>query len=146
MTEAELEAAGWHKLPTRRFSAAVGSAWMKGEPGQRILALLTDENSGNEHMGTVHGGAMMTFADMAFGAAVVDAIGRPHCATAQLNFQFTASARTGSMITCEPEVVRQTSQLVFLRALMKCGDRVIGSADGIFKVLEPEKIASMRAR
>lgn len=137
MKEASLEEDGWEKLPTRVFSAAIGPTWVKGEPGNRIVGLLSDERIANDHMGTVHGGALMTFSDIALGVAVVDAIGGPNCATAQLQYNFVAAARIGSLITCEPEVVRKTSQMVFARGLVKADNVVLGSTEAIFKVFVP---------
>jgi hypothetical protein len=43
----------------------------------------------------------------------------------------------GQLITCEPEVVRKTSSLVFVRGLIKADGEVVGSVDGIFKALTP---------
>lgn len=132
-SDAELEAAGWTILPTRVFSASIGTTWVKGEPGERRVAFLPDERVQNDHMGNIHGGALMTFADLALGFAAVDAIGEPKLATAQLQYCFVAGAKTGRLVICEPEVVRKTSQLVFVRGLFKSDGKVIGSADAIFK-------------
>lgn len=145
MDAARLEAEGWQRLPTRFFSAAIGPTWWKGRRGERIVGLLTSADCANDHMGTVHGGALMTFADIAMGCAVVDARADESCATVQLQFHFTASARVGSFITCQPEIVRQTSQLVFARGLFRVDDRTVGSADGIFKVLDAAMIERLKA-
>lgn len=140
MDLAKLEAEGWERLPTRAFSAAIGPTWKRGEPGSRTVALLSHEGTANDHIGTVHGGVLMTFSDIALGVAVVDAIGAPNCATVQLQYQFAAAAPIGSLITCEPEVVRKTSQLVFARGLIKADGKVVGSTEGIFKVFAQAKV------
>src|SRR5262245_826109 len=111
MDHAALEAAGWARLPTRNFSTAAGPAWVKGEPGHRTVALLAEAAIANDHIGTVHGGALMTFADIALGLGARDAIDEPRFVTAQLQYQFAGAAPVGSLITCEPELVRRTSQL-----------------------------------
>lgn len=145
MTPEELEADGWSRLPTEKFSAAIGPSWVRYDEALPMVAMLAGEAVTNENIGIVHGGALLTFADIAFGVAVADALGGAHIATAQLQFHFTAAARVGSLITCQPEVVRKTSQLVFVRGLFMADGRVVGSADGIFKVLEPDKLAGLRA-
>jgi len=137
MTPEELEADGWSRLPTEKFSAAIGPSWVRYDEALPMVAMLAGEAVTNENIGIVHGGALLTFADIAFGVAVADALG--------LQFHFTAAARVGSLITCQPEVVRKTSQLVFVRGLFMADGRVVGSADGIFKVLEPDKLAGLRA-
>ncbi len=145
MDSATLEAEGWRLLPTKNYSAAIGATWMKGEPGSRTVGWPTDHRCDNDHGGMVHGGSLMTFADIALGCAVADAAGSGYIVTAQLQYQFVAAAAVGSFITCEPEVVRKTSQLVFVRGLFKSDGRTIGSADGIWKVLEPEKLERIKA-
>ncbi|VWX54849.1 PaaI family thioesterase [Novosphingobium sp. 9U] len=87
-------------------------------------------------MGMVHGGALMTFADIALGVAVVDAIGAPNCSTAQLQYHFAAGVKVGSLLVCVPEVVRRTRRMVFTRGLFRVGDETVGSADAIYNVFE----------
>ena len=72
-------------------------------------------------------------------------IGSANCATVQLQFQFASAARADSFITCHPEVVRKTSQLVFMRGLIEADSRAVGAADAIFKILEPEKMEKLRS-
>jgi len=96
----------------------------------------------------------MTFADMALGFAVGhavrgkssfgDAAGSAFV-TAQLQVHFTSAGQVGSFILARPEVIRKTSQMVFVRTLIEAEGRTIASADGIFKLLDPEKIAKIRA-
>lgn len=131
-----MEAAGWTRLPTSRFSAAVGPAWVRGEPHNRTVALLAQERIVNDYGAVVHGGALMTFADMALGIGASDALDGQPLVTAQLQYQFAGAIPMGKLITCEPEVVRRTSQLVFMRGLVKADGEVVGSTDGIFKALK----------
>ena len=136
MDAASLVAQGWERLPTRAFSAAIGPTFASGEPGARTVALPSNPDNANDHIGSVHGGVLMTFSDIALGVAVVDAIGGPNCATVQLQYQFAGAVPVGSLVTCEPEVVRRTRQLVFVRGIVKADGKVVGSTEGIFKVFE----------
>lgn len=146
MTDSELEAAGWRKLPTRHFSAAIGPTWMRGESGAREVGLVTSPEVANDHMGIVHGGAMMTFADIALGLAAAEALGEAAMATAQLQFHFTAAAPIGVLLVCRPELVRKTSQLLFVRGLFEAGGKTVGMADAMFKVLAPEKMQAISGK
>lgn len=146
MTDAELESAGWRKLPTRNFSATIGPAWLRGEKGAREVGLVTMPEVANDHMGIVHGGALMTFADIALGLAAAEALGGAGMATAQLQFHFTAAAPIGVLLTCKPELVRQTSQLIFVRGLFEAGGKTVGMADAMFKVLAPEKLEAISGK
>lgn len=132
-----LAATGWNVVPTRVFSAAIGTCWSRSEAGRHTLGFIAGPEQANDHIGTVHGGALMTFADIALGFGVVHLLGAPHCATAQLQLQFVAAARIGDFVTCEAEVIRQTRQLIFMRGLIRANDRTVASAEGIWKVIEP---------
>ena len=144
MDDSALEAAGWRRLPTTRFSLAIGQTWVSGKSGARQVALVSTDAHANDHLGIVHGGVLMTFADIALGLATGEALGSAHCVTAQLQIQFVAAAPVGSLLVCEPEVVRKTSSLVFARGLIQADGKVVASADGIFKVLDPAKFARMK--
>ena len=131
-----LEAEGWMQLPTGHFSAVIGPVWTKDEPGRRIIGLLAGQAIANRSDGPVHGGALMTFADMALSIGVGDALGEPRFAAVEVQYRFMASVPIGSLVVCEPEVVRQTSSLIFMRGLIRIGDKVVGSTEGLFKVFE----------
>lgn len=146
MTAAELEAAGWRRMSLLSYSSALGPSWMIKRDGMLTIGLEAQEHLGNAPFGNIHGGAVMTFADMALGNGVGNAIGYDkHFVTAQLNVQFVSGGRCGEFITCSPEVVRETSSLVFVRGLIEANGRVVASADGIFKRLNPTRSPSIRA-
>lgn len=152
---AGLRAQGWRLLPTVRYSAALGPSWVRDAGGSAVeVGLEAQEHLGNDNFGIVHGGALMTFADMALGCGVGYAIrdGRPlsdaessHFVTVQLQVQFVSAAQVGSFLIARPELVRRTSSLVFVRGLIVAGERTVCSADGIFKLLDPSKAGAMRA-
>ena len=139
-------AEGWLPLPTVRYSAALGPVFTKRIDGKITAALLAQEHLANDNLGIVHGGAMMTFADLAMGIRVGYATGGTAMfVTAQLAVQFTAAAKIGEVITCQPEVVRKTSSMVFVRGLIEAGGRTVASVDGIFKLLDAAKMAGIKA-
>lgn len=142
---------GWKPVPAVRYSAALGPTFMKRIDGRITVALLAQDHLANDNLGIVHGGAMMTFADMALGIGVGHALGsrvldgRATFVTAHLAVQFTAAARIGDVVTCQPEVVRKTSSMVFVRGLIEAGGRTVASADGIFKLLDAGQMKGMKA-
>lgn len=139
-----LVAEGWMLLTGTHFDETAGPYWARRENGVRVVGLLGEERHGNGYVGTVHGGVLMTFADIALGMGVVDAADTRDCVTLQLQMQFTASAPIGSFLTCRPELVRRTSQVVFMRGLIMAGERTVASADGLWKLLDPAKLAAIR--
>jgi acyl-coenzyme A thioesterase PaaI-like protein len=142
---ARLEADGWVRMAGTHFNETAGPYWVRQEETGRQVGLLSDDGHGNGHVGTVHGGVLMTFSDIALGIGVVDAANTRNCVTLQLQMQFVAAAKIGSFLTCKPELVRKTSQIVFMRGLIMAGDRTIASADGMWKLLDPEKMAALKA-
>ncbi|KHK91192.1 hypothetical protein LK12_09795 [Novosphingobium malaysiense] len=112
------------------------------------VGLQAEEHLANDNLGIVHGGAMMTFADMALGCGVGHALrkGEPlgdpahsRFVTAQLQVHFVSAAQVGEFILCRPEVVRATSSMVFMRGLIEAAGRTVASVDGIFKLLGTSK-------
>ncbi|WP_428310656.1 PaaI family thioesterase [Hydrocarboniphaga sp.] len=131
-----LRAAGWASMEASGFTGYIAPLWRRGTPGvDRAVGFLADERHTN-YQQTVHGGALMTFADIGLGWVAADALGHTRCVTAQLAIQLVASPKVGDFISCQAELVRRTSQMVFVRGLIKAGDRTVASADGIWKVLE----------
>ena len=146
LDEATLIAEGWRRLPGVRYTAAVGPSWMKLQDGRPIVGLQAQEHLANDNLGIVHGGAVMTFADMALGVATAHATGgKSHFVTAQMQVYFTAAAQVGDFVTCHPEVIRKTSSMVFVRGLIEAGGRTVASVDGIFKLLDAAKFQGMKA-
>jgi acyl-coenzyme A thioesterase PaaI-like protein len=139
-----LIAEGWTLLTGTHFNETAGPYWVRRENGIRVVGLLGEDRHGNGYVGTIHGGVLMTFADIALGMGVVDAADTRDCVTLQLQMQFTASAPIDSFLTCRPELVRRTSQVVFMRGLIMAEERTVASADGMWKLLDPAKMAAIR--
>ncbi|MDB5968619.1 MAG: PaaI family thioesterase [Hydrocarboniphaga sp.] len=138
MDAAALQAAGWSAHEAQGFTAYIAPLWVRGIPGAgRAAGFIADERHVN-YQETVHGGALMTFADIALGWVATDALGHKRCVTAQLAIQLVSSPRVGDFVRCQAELVRCTSQMVFVRGLITVGDRTVASADGIWKVLAPK--------
>ncbi len=145
MDAARLEADGWVRMSGTQFNEAAGPYWVRKDASGRTVGLLSEDQHGNGYVGTIHGGVLMTFADIALGMGVVDAADTRNCVTLQLQLQFTAAAQIGSFLTGRPELVRRTSQIVFMRGLIMAGERTIASADGIWKLLDADKLAALKA-
>ena len=136
MDPESLKAAGWMAMEVGGFSGQIAPIWTRKGDAGGVIGFLAEPRHGNTHLGTVHGGALMTFADIALGYGAADVLGNLRCATAQLQLQFVASPQVGDFITCRPEIVRRTTHLIFVRGLIDAGDKTVASADGIWKVLE----------
>lgn len=118
------------------FSGQLGRVWTRGRGagGELEVGFHASESHTNGHLGTVHGGLLMTFADVSLGMKVGEDIGGPRCTTVSLQVQFVSAGQVGEFLVCRPEVVRRTRNLMFMRGLIRAGDRVVATADGIWKI------------
>ncbi len=137
MTPETLTAQGWTRLDIDGFSRVSGGLWTRGRLPELELGFLSGPQHVNGHMSTVHGGMLLTLADVSLGYAVIQQLGAMNCVTAQLQTQFISAAKVGEFIVCRPQVLRQSSDLVFLRGLIAVGERTVASVDGIWKILKP---------
>lgn len=134
MTPETLKAEGWQCIEADGFSGVAGPFWVLSQGDERTMGLLVEEHHCNHHS-TLHGGMVMTFADMGLGLGVAAILGeqRFKCVTVSLQTQFISAARVGEFISCKPELIRRSNQLLFIRGLITVGERVIASAEGIWK-------------
>lgn len=141
MDTAALQAAGWRSVQGEGFTGQLGPIWVHGPAGDRRIGFIATAQQGNNQEGAVHGGALMTFADIGLGYGAARALGASNMVTAQLQLHFVAGGRIGDFITCKPEVVRLSTHLIFMRGLLCAGEKTVAAADGIWKVLVPAPAA-----
>lgn len=125
---------GWKPMRLRDFSEFIGPFLYRREGEGYRYAFEAGQRHANVN-GVLHGGMLVTFADQALGSTVYEAVGRRKCATAQLNTHFLGPVKPGDFVECEAEVVRVTRSLVFMRGMLRVGDRRVLSADGVWKIL-----------
>ena len=125
---------GWKVLPERGFPVHVGTFLSKKFGDAYRLGFVAEERHANVG-GVVHGGMLMTFIDDMLGLTVHMAVGRRPVSTIQLNNRFVSPARPGDFVVCVPEVQRITRSVVFIRGDLFVGERLVLSADGVWKIL-----------
>jgi uncharacterized protein (TIGR00369 family) len=116
------------------FEVHLGPVYETGETGARRFLLRIDERHVNMR-GVIHGGMLMTFADLALGQAVWDATGRAPSVTINMQSQFLKPARVGDMVEVLPELARKTRSLVFMRGDFRVNGEIVFSASSIWKLL-----------
>ena len=137
MTPETLTAEGWRQLRAVGFSQHAGPFWGRNRDTALEVGFVANEQHTNGYIHSVHGGMLLTFADICLGYKAAVSLDGQRCVTVQLQMQFLSSAKVGEFIVCRPELLRRSKQLVFLRGVMFSGDRAIASADGIWKILKP---------
>jgi uncharacterized protein (TIGR00369 family) len=128
----------WDLPDDRRYNATLGKLLVRGEgEGRARCRMFPDERQAN--LGdVVHGGAILTFIDMAMfaggyaaGAAVGPAV------TLDLSAQFLAAARLGAPLDCAVEVLRESRNLAVMRGLVEQEGRTVAAWSGTLRKLSP---------
>lgn len=84
---------------------------------------------------SVHGGILMTLADIAMSRTSRLATGAKSCSTVSLNCDFVGPGRLGDLIEARVRVTRTTRTMVFLSAELTSGERVLLVATGLWKIV-----------
>ena len=125
---------GWVVRPTKAFGTQVGPFYSPAGQEDEVCGFLAGAKHGNKR-GVVHGGMLATTFDVALGNRAWHAAGQKPCATVQLNIHYIGAVQLGDFAAVRAEVMKATRSLVFLRGIMTVGDRVVASADGVWKIL-----------
>ena len=110
----------WDLADETRFNATIGKLLVRAEgPGRarcRMFPDILQSNLGN----VVHGGAILTFVDMAlFAGGKLAGLDITSSVTLDLQAQFLAPAQLGQPLDCSVELLRETRRLAFLRGLVE---------------------------
>lgn len=116
------------------FELHVGPAFSTGEKGARRYAFRPEPHHCNLR-GVVHGGMLMTLADMTLGQAVWDATDNAACATLNMQTQFLVPAKAGEWIEVVPQITRRTRGMVFIRGDFTVAGEIVMTAQSVWKLL-----------
>jgi uncharacterized protein (TIGR00369 family) len=84
--------------------------------------------------GSVHGGMLMSFADVAMSRSSRLVSGAKSCSTVSLNCDFVGPGRLGDVIEARVRVTRKARTMVFLSAELVAGERTLLVATGLWKI------------
>lgn len=124
----------WAFEDETRFHAVIGKLLVRADgPGRAVCRMFPEERHANLG-GMVHGGAILTFIDMALfaggrlaGANVIRAV------TLDLNTRFLSRGRIGVPLDAEVELLRETKRLVFLAGKLVQEDELVASFSGALR-------------
>ena len=85
--------------------------------------------------GITHGGYLSALIDAGAGTAAHRAADNAPCVTISLDLKFIGSSRSGDEIIGYVNILKKTKSLVFLFCTLKCNDKIITSASGVWKIL-----------
>jgi acyl-coenzyme A thioesterase PaaI-like protein len=84
--------------------------------------------------GNIHGGLLMTFADVAMSRTARTVAGVESCNTVSLTADFIGPGKLGDLIEAIVRVTRRTRTLVFQSADVVADDRLLMVATGLWKI------------
>jgi acyl-coenzyme A thioesterase PaaI-like protein len=127
-------AAGWEPYTDEGFIGLVGPFWRRAVGDGFAYAFVAQDKHHNRR-GVVQGGMLMTFADRSMGMTCWYANGQRPQATVQLDVHFVGPVQIGEFVEAKCRVVRRTRSLVFMVSELVVGDRVVATANGVWKTL-----------
>jgi acyl-coenzyme A thioesterase PaaI-like protein len=128
----EGEFAGWRTWSRDTFESNNGPFWHKIEGDGRVRCAFRAEAKHLNGMKQVHGGCFMTFADYCLFALASPVLQGP-AVTVAFACEFLDAAYEGDLIEADGEVTRAGGSLIFVRGLLKSGDRALFSFSGTIK-------------
>ena len=86
--------------------------------------------------GVTHGGFIMSLMDSGMGTAAHRVLGKnARAATISLDVKFISASKSGDLLLGTAEVLRKSRSLIFMRGEIRCGEHLVATAEGIWKVL-----------
>ena len=83
-----------------------------------------------------HGGFICSLIDAGAGTAAHRCAENAPCVTISLDLKFIGPSKTGDEIIGNVKILKKTKTLVFLFCELKCDDKIITSATGVWKILK----------
>ena len=83
-----------------------------------------------------HGGYLSALVDAGAGTAAHRTANNAPCVTISLDLKFIGVSRIGDEIIGHVKILKKTKTLVFLFCELKCNDKIITSASGVWKILK----------
>ena len=83
-----------------------------------------------------HGGYLSALVDAGAGTAAHRSADNAPCVTISLDLKFIGASKVGDEIIGHVKILKKTKTLVFLFCELKCKDKIITSASGVWKILK----------
>jgi acyl-coenzyme A thioesterase 13 len=134
VTVAEGPFAGWTTWSqgSDPYETAIGPFYFRADDGRARCAF----QPRREHLnggGTIHGGALMSFADFALFAIAHNALANSHAVTLTFSSEFIGAGGLDGTVEAEGEVIRDTRSVIFVRGLVIQASRPLLSFSGTLK-------------
>ena len=130
----EGEFAGWDTYDLKdTFDQVVGPFYFRADPDGRMRCAFRAEQKHMNAGGRMHGGCLMTFADIALFQTAYQQMEGSRGVTVQLDSTFVDAVKVGDLVEATGEVVRAGGSLVFVRGTIAVGERTVMTFSGVIK-------------
>ena len=137
--ETEGEFAGWRRFDTTdTFDALIGPFYFKQDENGRTRGAFRAQQKHMNMGGRMHGGCLMTFADIALFQIAYQEMEGSKGVTVQLDSTFIDGGYVGDLIEATGEVVRAGGSLIFVRGQITDEGRTLLTFSGIIKRMRPQ--------
>ena len=85
--------------------------------------------------GITHGGYLSALIDAGAGTAAHRSASNAPCVTISLDIKFIDASKAGDEIVGHTKILKKTNTLIFLFCELKCNNKIITSATGVWKIL-----------
>ena len=126
------EFAGWRTWSRDSFETHNGPFYHRIEYDGRIRCAFRVEDKHLNGMRNVHGGAFMAFADYCLFAMAAPVLQGPGV-TVSFACEFLDAAREGELVEGTGEIMRAGGSMIFLRGVLKSGERSLFTFSGTIK-------------
>ena len=86
--------------------------------------------------GITHGGYLSALVDAGSGTAAHRVAENAPCVTISLDIKFIGASKVGDEIFGNVKILKKTKTLVFLFCELRCKEKIITSASGVWKILK----------
>ena len=86
--------------------------------------------------GITHGGYIAALIDAGAGTSAHRSAKDAPCVTISLDLKFISASKVGDEIRGNVKILKKTKTLIFLFCELKCQNKIIASASGIWKILK----------
>ena len=86
--------------------------------------------------GITHGGYLSALVDAGAGTAAHRSAENAPCVTISLDLKFIGTSKIGDEIFGSVKILKKTRTLIFLFCELKCNNKIITSASGVWKILK----------
>ena len=86
--------------------------------------------------GITHGGYLSALVDAGAGTAAHRAANNAPCVTISLDLKFIGASKAGDEVNGLARILKKTNTLIFLFCELRCNNKIITSASGVWKILK----------